>query len=103
VGHSRLGAIGCVLGFGLGFGVATIARPAILADRYPITVYATISGILAVPMTIAKALAPLAAAALRNATGSYTSTALGVAGLCVLAATALLTVRHLDNRRRYEP
>jgi hypothetical protein len=94
-GHTRLGAIGCVLAFGLGFGVASIARPAILADRYGTTAYATIAGILAVPLTIAKALAPLAAAAARDATGTYTSVAIGVATLCALAATALLTVGRL--------
>jgi predicted MFS family arabinose efflux permease len=96
IGRGRLGAIGCVLGFGLGFGVATIARPAILADRYGTTAYATISGILAVPLTVAKALAPLAAAVARDATGTYRDVALGVAALCLLAATALFSVR-LDH------
>jgi hypothetical protein len=99
IGRGQLGAIGCVLGFGLGFGVATIARPAILADRYGTTAYATISGFLAVPLTIAKALAPLAAAAIRYATGSYRDVALSVAALCLLAAVALLSVRRLAQRR----
>jgi predicted MFS family arabinose efflux permease len=89
-GRSALGAVCCVLGFGLGFGVATIARPAILADRYDTTAYATLAGILAVPLTVAKALAPLAAAALHDATGDYTATALAVAALCALAATTLV-------------
>jgi hypothetical protein len=71
IGRGPLGAIGCVLGFGLGFGVATIARPAILADRYGTTAYAT---------------------------GTYRDVALGVCALCLLAATALLSVRHLDHR-----
>jgi predicted MFS family arabinose efflux permease len=92
-GHDALGAVACVLGFGLGFGVPTISRPAMLAERYGTTAYATIAGILAVPMTVAKALAPLAAAAIRNATGSYTAVAAGTAALCVLAAVALLAAR----------
>jgi predicted MFS family arabinose efflux permease len=92
-GHHALGAVACVLGFGLGFGVPTIARPAMLAERYGTTAYATIAGILAVPLTVAKALAPLAAAAVRNATGSYTAVAAGVAALCVLGAVALLAAR----------
>jgi predicted MFS family arabinose efflux permease len=97
VGHSDLGAVVCVLGFGIGFGVATIARPAILADRYGTTAYATIASLLAVPLTIAKALAPLAAAALHDGTGNYTGVAAGTAGLCLIAAAALLRVRHRNN------
>jgi MFS family permease len=102
IGYTTLGAIGCVLGFGLGFGVATIARPAILADRYGTTAYATLAGILAVPLTIAKALAPLAAAALRNTTGSYTTGAVADAALCATAAGALLCIRYLDHRPRVD-
>jgi hypothetical protein len=45
VGTTTIGAIGCVTVIGLGFGVATIARPAILADRYDTTAYASISGL----------------------------------------------------------
>jgi MFS family permease len=55
-------ATGIVL-FGLGFGVATIARPAILADRYGTTAYATIAATMAVPSIVVKAGAPVAAAA----------------------------------------
>jgi len=66
------GAVGCVLAFGLGFGVATIARPVLLADRYGTEGFATLSGLLATPLTLAEALAPLGAAALRSVTGSPT-------------------------------
>jgi hypothetical protein len=31
IGHTTLGAVTAVIGFGLGFGVATSARPAMLA------------------------------------------------------------------------
>jgi len=55
-------ATGIVL-FGLGFGVATIARPAILADRYDTAAYATIAATMAAPTIVAKASAPVAAAA----------------------------------------
>jgi hypothetical protein len=64
LGRSTIGAAVCVTGFGLGFGVATIARPAILTDRYGITRYATIAATMTTPVSAAKALAPLAAAAL---------------------------------------
>ena len=89
VGASTVGAIAAVLAFGLGFGVATIARPAILADRYGTTGFATISGLLAVPLIITKALAPLGAALLYQVTGSYTAVAVAVAAACALAATGL--------------
>lgn len=82
---SVAGAAACVIAFGLGFGVATIARPAILADRYGATRYATIAGTMALPMTIAKALAPLGAALLAADTFIWTA-----AGMC-LAAAGLLT------------
>jgi predicted MFS family arabinose efflux permease len=98
-GHSQVGAVACVLGFGLGFGVATIARPAILADRYGTAAYATIASLLAVPLTIARALAPLAAAAIRDTTGTYTPIARGSAGLCLIGAAALLAIRYVDNQQ----
>jgi hypothetical protein len=37
-------------------------------------------------------------AALRDSTGSYTSVAAGTAGSCLLAAAALLTVRHRNDK-----
>lgn len=103
VGRGDLGAVASVLGVGLGFGVSTIARPAILADRYGTTAYATISGILAVPLAVAKALAPLAAAAIRDTTGDYRWVAEGVAGLCVVAGLALLTVRRIGAAADRQP
>jgi predicted MFS family arabinose efflux permease len=98
-GRSQAGAVVCVIGVGLGFGVSTIARPAILADRYGTAGYATIAGILSVPLTVAKALAPLGAAALHDATGEYTAVAAATAGLCLVAALALLGFRHLGAVR----
>ena len=44
VSDSLTGAAICVIAFGVGFGVATIAKPAILAERYGTTRYATIAG-----------------------------------------------------------
>ena len=64
VGASLIGAIACVAAFGVGFGVATIARPAIVADRYGTSRYATITAAITLPVTLAKAAAPAAAAAL---------------------------------------
>ena len=90
VGAGRGGAVVAVTGFGLGFGVATLARPALVADRYGTAGYATISGLLAVPVTLAKALAPLAAALLLRASGGYPAVLCAIAGCCAVAALGLL-------------
>jgi hypothetical protein len=84
------GAVGGVLAFGIGFGVATIARPAPLADRYGA---ATLAGVVAVPLSVVRATAPLAASLVRAGTGSYTPVAVAVAAVCLLAAACLVAVR----------
>lgn len=78
-----------MIGIGIGFGVATIARPALLAERYDTRRYATLAGILVVPVTLAKAAAPLAVALLHTSTGSYTPVLTVVALCCALAAIAI--------------
>ncbi|MGC5309867.1 MFS transporter [Micromonospora zamorensis] len=88
---TRTGAIITVIGFGLGFGITSLATPALLTDRYGTTAYATIAGRLAAPVTIAKAAAPLAAATLLHTTAGYTPLLAAVAGCCTLAATGMLT------------
>ena len=85
LGRTLAGAAACVIAFGIGFGVATIARPAILAARYGSARYATIAGTLTLPMTIAKAGAPLGAALLAPAMS------MAVAAAACLSAAALLT------------
>ncbi|WP_018350422.1 MFS transporter [Longispora albida] len=92
LGGTRAGAIICVTAFGLGFGVAAIARSAILAARYGTTAYATLSGAQALPITLAKAAAPLAAAGVAAASG-YSTVPAAAAGACVLAAVCLFTAR----------
>jgi MFS family permease len=87
--RGRVGAIAAVVAFGLGFGVASLVKPALLADRYGTVAYGTIGGILATPITIAKATAPLGAAGLLGATSyQVTFAAAGVA--CLLAAAGML-------------
>jgi predicted MFS family arabinose efflux permease len=89
VGRFTGGAAIAVILFGLGFGVATIARPAILADRYGTSGYATIAATMAMPVTLAKAGAPLAAAALPLALLPWV-----IGCCCALAGAALaLTAR----------
>ena len=91
VGRSLAGAIACVTVFGIGFGVATIARPAILADRYNTHAYATIAGATALPINAAKAVAPLAAAAIAATHAGYTTVMALVAISCAAAAAGMFT------------
>jgi predicted MFS family arabinose efflux permease len=93
LGQSVAGAAACVIAFGLGFGVATIARPAILADRYGARRYATIAATMTLPVTLAKAGAPVAAAALPSDTFI---TAAAVA----CAASGLLLWAGVPNHKR---
>ncbi|MFF0369890.1 MFS transporter [Micromonospora sp. NPDC005087] len=88
---TRAGAVITVVGFGLGFGITSLATPALLADRYGTTAYATIAGRLAAPVTIAKATAPLAAAVLLHTAGGYTLLLTAVATCCALAAIGMTT------------
>jgi MFS family permease len=91
LGGSRLGAIVAVTGFGVGFGVASLATPGLLADRYGTIAYATIAGALAAPVTLAKATAPLGAAALADATGGYTPVLATIGGAGLVAAIGIIT------------
>jgi MFS family permease len=94
VGRHLLGAIACLVLFGLGFGVASIATPAILLQRYGATSYGTIAGTLAAPILIAKATAPLGGALLAAALG-YQTLVLLVAAACALAGLLLFAVQRI--------
>ncbi|MFI5913377.1 MFS transporter [Dactylosporangium sp. NPDC051541] len=89
VAGSRAGAVAGVIAFGLGFGISSLASPALLADRYGTVAYATIAGILTVPITLARAGAPLGAAALHTA-GGYTPALAAVGVACLIAATGIV-------------
>ncbi|MFI7702457.1 MFS transporter [Nonomuraea sp. NPDC049480] len=89
VGHTVPGAIGCVLGFGLGFGIASITLPHLLVGRYGTAAYASLSGRIAAFSVADKALAPLGAVALAQAVG-YVWVMGAVAAACVIAALVLV-------------
>jgi predicted MFS family arabinose efflux permease len=97
LGRSLAGAAACVIAFGLGFGVVTIARPAIVATRYGTARYATIAGALTLPITLAKATAPLAAATLPP--GRFMTAA---AAACLGAALLLAAATRGRSRRRVD-
>ncbi|MEJ3742578.1 MFS transporter [Actinomycetes bacterium KLBMP 9797] len=93
IASSAAGVVCAVVGFGIGFGVATIARPTMLTGLYGTAGYATISGLLTVPITVAKAFAPLGAAAVRTSTGSYLLVFAAAALACAIAATGIAVTR----------
>jgi hypothetical protein len=100
VGNALTPAVACVLAIGLGFGVSTIARPTLLAERYGVAGYATLAGLLAAVLTVTKALAPLGAAWLRTVAGTYTPVmAISAAGGLVGAA-GLLALRRARSATR---
>ncbi|GAA4192205.1 MFS transporter [Streptosporangium oxazolinicum] len=89
LGGSEAGAVACVIAFGAGFGVGTLARPVLVAERYGAAAYATIAGAQALPIMLAKALGPLGAAFLGQSAG-YPVVLLSVAVSSVVAAVALI-------------
>ncbi|MEI8406472.1 MULTISPECIES: MFS transporter [unclassified Kribbella] len=97
-GRDVTGAIACLVVFGLGFGVGSIAKPAILLDRYGAAGYGTIAGTLAAPAVVAKALAPFGGALMAAAWG-YRPLVLLVAAGCVMAGVLLLLVSRLPTGR----
>ncbi|MEV4536529.1 MFS transporter [Asanoa sp. NPDC049518] len=90
IAASRIGAAAGVTAFGIGFGVASLAAPALLADRYGTSAYATIAGALATPVTLAKAAAPFAAASLLGVSGGYSPVLAAIGLVCLVAAIGIL-------------
>jgi predicted MFS family arabinose efflux permease len=98
IGSSTVGAATSLTLFGLGFGVSSIATPAILLERYGDQNYATIAGILSTPTTVARATAPLGAAALASTTG-YRPLVLTAATICLTAALFLYLAQQTTRAR----
>jgi MFS family permease len=98
IGRTVTGAAGCLVLFGLGFGVASIAIPAILLDRYGDQNYGTTASLLSTPITIARATAPLGAAVIATTVG-YRWLVLATAAICLTAAAALALTLRLGVRR----
>ncbi|WP_343974108.1 MFS transporter [Kribbella koreensis] len=96
LGRSALGAAVCIVLFGLGFGVSTLATPAILLDRYGAAGYGTISGALATPVLAARAIGPLGAAVLATTAG-YRYTMVPVSLALAAASVCLMFVRYVPE------
>ena len=74
-----------------------LARAALVADLYGVAAYASINGVLALPLTLARAAAPVAAAALHTATGNYRLAMVAVT-LCSLVASLAMARSHQLGR-----
>lgn len=97
-GSTIWGAVLFVVLFGIGFGVGTIARPALLAESFGTARYATLAGLLTVITTLATTAGPFAAGAVRTITGSYTPALTALVLLCTAAAGCLLRAARLARR-----
>lgn len=74
--------------YGAANGILTIVRGIVIPEMVSREAYGAINGALATPMTVARAVAPLGAAALWTATGSYATTMVCVVALSlVMVAT----------------
>ena len=71
VGHAAVGAVVCVVSVGLGFGVATITRPALVAEHFGTTSYGTVAGMLSTSVAFGGTSLPLVVAYLHGVTGGY--------------------------------
>jgi hypothetical protein len=67
-------------------GMFTLLQATAITDRWGADYYGTLSGVLAVPITTAMALAPWAGAAVADALGSYPASMGVFAALCLVAA-----------------
>lgn len=98
---SRGGVIAFVILFGLGFGAITPARAALVAELYGRANYGSISGVLALFVTAARALAPISAGLLYTAFGRYEPVFWLLVLIAILATGTVLLVD--DGREVREP
>jgi len=71
VGRGTPGAVMCVVSVGLGFGVATITRPVLVAEHFGTAEYGTVAGMLSMSLSIGGMLLPLGVAYLQGVMGGY--------------------------------
>jgi MFS family permease len=94
-----VGVVAFVVLFGLGVGLISLVRAALVAEFYGVAAYASINGVLALPLTLARAAAPVAAAGLRTTTGNYRLVMTAVALCSVAASLAMARTHQLQGRR----
>lgn len=89
--------------YGAANGIMTIVRGVAIPEMISKESYGAINGALIVPMTIARALAPLAGAALWSATGNYASTMLVVIALSIVMVVAFWIAAMTSTRQARSP
>lgn len=83
---------GCVVLFGLSFGAITPVRAALFAERYGVAAYGAISGVLALILTVARAVVPLVVELVRHDNGSYETTYVWVGIVTAVCALCIVLV-----------
>lgn len=83
---SALALIAAAVVAGMARGVFTLLQATAVTDRWGITHYGRLTGLLSAPLTATMALAPFAGAVVAGAVGSYATAFLVLAGVGVLAA-----------------
>ena len=91
--RSTPGVFAFVVLFGAQRGLATLARPALLADLYGAAEYASIAGVLQFALSVAQAAAPFGAGAAYDGLHSYEPILWALAGISALAVLAVLPAR----------
>ncbi len=94
-----VGVWACVVLFGLSFGAITPARAALFADRYGVAIYGALSGILALVLTLARAVMPVLVEMLREWSGAYTSIYIWVGMLSAIGSLGIAFVPSLRQGR----
>jgi sugar phosphate permease len=99
MGWRRPAGVAAFVGlFGLGVGLVSFARAALVADFYGRASYATISGVLALLLTAARALAPVGASTLRTTLDSY-APVMGTVAVASALAAAMMLLAHRTQQR----
>jgi MFS family permease len=91
------GVWGCVVLFGLSFGAITPARAALFADRYGVSIYGALSGILALVLTLARAIMPVLVELQREQSGDYRSIYIWVGVLSAVGSLGIAVVPALSQ------
>ncbi|WP_344250339.1 MFS transporter [Isoptericola hypogeus] len=88
---------------GVGRGAYTLLQSTAISDRWGVAGFGILFGILNAPATLAMALAPWAAAALEEATGSYPATFVLLACVAGAGAVTALATSNRSPARRLRP